>query len=211
MLEAIPTKPLQYRVHRFANHKDAVEFLREQGFDPQGIDDMLEILASAGLLDSPEVLCDAPFKPKRRLRHQTRFSDGSFPVFYCSLERETAQAETEHWFAHFAGQPKGERTALFSCFACDFSGDTKDLRPKREECPALTDPDDYEFCNALGAEAVKTQLDALLTPSARRPEGTNLPVFARRAISNPGDLIRMMATYNPDNGRVSVQTVQEVP
>ena len=209
MLEAIPTERTHHRVHRFANHKGAVRFLHEEGLDPQGVDEMVELLASAGLLDPPDVLCEAPFKPKRRLKPDiTRFSDGSYPVFYCAIERETARAEAEHWFSHFAGKPKGDRTVLYSCFACDFSGDTKDLRPKLDEWPALTYPDDYRLCNTLGAEALKIQLDALLAPSARRPQGTNLPVFARRAINNPGDLIRMMATYHPDTGKVSVITAQ---
>ena len=170
---------------------------------------MLDILKSAGVLDSPEALCEAPFRPKRRLGRPSRFSDGTFPVFYCSLERETAQAQTEHWFAEFAGQPRGERTALYSCFACDFSGEAKDLRPKQGQWPGLTHPDDYELCNTLGAEAIKEELDALLAPSARRAKGTNLPVFAKGAVSNPGDLVRMMATYHPDTGTVSVHRAPE--
>ena len=96
MLEAIPTHPLQSRVYRFAKHRDAVAFLREEGLDPEGVNEMVELLTSVNAIESPDELCDAPFKPKRRLRAQTRFSDGSSPVFYCSLERETAQAEAQH-------------------------------------------------------------------------------------------------------------------
>ena len=209
MLEAIPTQPLQSRVYRFANHRDAVAFLREQGLDPEGIDEMVELLTSLGAIEPPDELCDAPFKPKRRLHAQTRFSDGSFPVFYCSLERETAEAEVQHWFARYAGRPNGERTALYSCFGCDFAGDTKDLRPKQAEWPELTHAEDYEFCNALGAQAVKEQLDALVAPSVRRPQGTNLPVFARRAISNPSERVYVAATYSPDTGEVSLRRDQE--
>ena len=197
-------------MHRFALERKAAEFLRTQELDAQGIREMLDILESAGVLDSPEALCEAPFKPKRRLRPQpTRLSDGTFPVFYCALERETAQAEAEHWFADFAGRPQGERTALYSCFACDFSGETKDLRPQQGRWPRLTHPDDYTFCNALGAEALEDDLDALLAPSARRANGTNLPVFAQRAVSNPGDLVRMTATYHPATGRVTVRRAPE--
>ena len=197
-------------MHRFAQDRKAAEFLRTQGLDAQGIEEMLDILKSAGVLDSPEALCNAPFKPKRRLRPRpTRFSDGSFPVFYCALERETAQAETEHWFAEFAGRPQGERTAVYSCFACDFSGETKDLRPQQGQWPDLTHPYDYTFCNALGAEAVEENLDALLAPSVRRATGTNLAVFAKRAVSNPGDLVLMMITYNPGTGRVTVRRAPE--
>ncbi len=44
---------------------------------------------------------------------------------------------------------------------------------------------DYTFCNRLGAEAVSQDLDGLLAPSVRKPGGTNVPVFSRRALSNP--------------------------
>lgn len=209
MLQGIRRLPARHRVHRFAYDRRAADFLHEQGLDAQGIEEMLDILKSAGVLDSPESLCEAPFKPKRRLGRPTRFSDGTFPVFYCSLERETAQAETEHWFVEFAGRPQVERTALYSCFACDFAGDTKDLRPQHDQWPDLTHPHDYKFCNALGAEAVGENLDALLAPSARRVEGTNLPVFAKRAVSNPGNLVRMTATFNPATGRVTVRRAGE--
>ena len=205
MLEAIPTQPLQVRVYRVANHRDAVTFLHEEGIDPEGVLEMIELLTSVNAIESPGELCDAPFKLKPRLRPRTRFSDGSFAVFYCSLEPGTAQAEAQHWFGHFAGRPNGERTALFSCFACDFAGNTKDLRPKQAEWQDLTHVDDYEFCNALGTHAFKEPLDAFLAPSARRPEGTNLPVFARRAVSNPGEQVYMAATYNPYDGKVCLR------
>jgi len=211
VLAGIPRQPAQHRVHRFAYNRKVVDFLRTQGLDAEGIEEMLDILKSAEVLDSPEALCEAPFKPKRQLDRPSRFSDGTFPVFYCSLERETAQAEAEHWFVDFAGRPQGERTAVYSCFACDFAGDTKDLRPQQGQWPDLTHPDDYKFCNALGAEAVEENLDALLAPSARRATGTNLPVFAKRAVSNPGDFVLMMATYNPATGKVTVRRAPEDP
>ena len=205
MLQGIPRQRAQHRVHRFALVRKAAKFLGNEGLDAQAIREMLAILESAGVLDSPEALCEAPFKPKRRLRRrQTRFSDGTFPVFYCALERETAQAEAEYWFADFAGRPQGKRTALYSCFACDFSGETKDLRPQQGRWPKLTHAHDYTFCNALGAEALEENLDALLAPSVRRAGGANLAVFAKRAVSNPGDLVRMTATYNPATEEVTV-------
>ena len=75
--------------------------------------------------------------------------------------------------------------------------------------PGLTQTEDYEFCNALGAEAVKAQLDALLAPSVRHPQGTNVAVFARRAMSNPGERIYVAATYNPATGTVSMSADQQ--
>ena len=63
---------------------------------------------------------------------------------------------------------------------------------------------DYGFCNGLGTEAVTADLDGLLTPSARRPNGTNLPVFRRRAVSNPVIHGLVTLTLDPSSGEIAV-------
>lgn len=70
--------------------------------------------------------------------------------------------------------------------------------------PDLTHDSDYGFCNGLGAEAVAADLDGLLTPSARRPNGTNLPVFRRRAVSNPVVHTVVAMTLDPSSGEVTL-------
>lgn len=210
MLKSIPTVTLRRRVFRLASQKSLSEFLLEQGIDERGAREIRVLLQSRGMGDSLEELCDAPFRPKPRLRrsgHVTRFSDGSFPVFYASLEVETAETEIQHWFPTFAGKPTQRRTAYFSRFACDFDGTTKDLRPKRYKWPKLVHDSDYRFCNRLGAEAVQLGLDGVLAPSARRKTGTNLPVFTRGSISNPGESVLMAVTYDPATGKVSLRNV----
>lgn len=210
MLESIPTITLRRRVFRLANQKSLSEFLLEQGIDERGAREIRVLLQSRGVGDPLEELCDAPFRTKPRLRklgRVTRFSDGSFPVFYASLEAETAEAEIQHWFPIFAGRPTQRRTAYFSRFACDFDGATKDLRPKESKWPKLVHDSDYRFCNKLGAEAMQLGLDGLLTPSARRKTGTNLPVFTRDSISNPDDLVLRAVTYDPVTGKVSLSNV----
>lgn len=162
-----------------ASYRGDEEFLQEEGADTEKVSDMMKLLASTGATDSMEELCDDPFKPKRRLygtRYaKTRFSDGSFPVFYSSPEAWTAEAEV---------------------------GSVKDLRPMQTEWQGLTHDGDYLFCNRLGAEAKTAGLDGLLAPSARRAGGTNVPVFARRAISNPGDPALVAMTCDPSTGEV---------
>lgn len=168
---------------------------------------MTKLLQSFGIRKSLDALCDAPFRPKRNLRKRgrtTRFSDGSFPVFYCSLDAATAEAEIRHWLPRIVGQPNTRRTIWYYRFACDFNGMVKDLRRKQTPWPDLTHDSDYGFCNQLGKEAVAEELDGLLAPSARRAGGTNLPVFRRRAIDNPGDLSAVAATYDPATGAVTL-------
>ena len=73
--------------------------------------------------------------------------------------------------------------------------------------PDLVHPTDYKFCNKLGADAASSGLDALLTPSVRRAGGTNLPVFARRALSNVDQLEMVSLTVDPASKSVTVTPV----
>lgn len=190
-----------------ANRQFTIDFLWQQGFDVEDIDEVSTLLQSAGIRDSLQALCDEPFRPTARLRTRartTRFSDGSFPVFYCSLEAATAEAEVGYWISRFIDPSNGPRTVWYSRFACDFNGTVKDLRRKQADWPDLTHDSDYGFCNRLGKEAAAEGLDGLLAPSARRASGTNLPVFRRRAIGNPGDLTTVAATYDPATGAVAL-------
>ena len=209
MLAALPAETRSHRVFRLANRQFTIDFLWQQGFETEDIEEVSALLQSAGIRDSLQALCDEPFRPTARLRKRartTRFSDGSFPVFYCSLEAATAEAEIRYWIPRFIDQSDGPRTVWYSGFACDFNGTVKDLRRKQADWPALTH-DDYGFCNRLGKEAVAEELDGLLAPSARRAGGTNLPVFRRRTIDNPGDLTTVAATYDPETGDITLASV----
>ena len=205
MLDSIPTEFQNNTVFRFASYRGDTEFMEEQGYDQQGIAELTDMLQSCGALDSLEELCDAPFRPKRRLWKDgfpvSRFSDGSFAVFYCSTEPETAEAEVRHHYcAKYSGKPSGERPAWHQGFTCDFDGSVKDLRKKQAAWPDLTHDSEYQFCNKLGAEAKKASLDALLAPSARHNGGTNVPVFVRSAIGQARDLTLVQITRHPPSG-----------
>ncbi len=181
-LDAIPTQQSEYQVFRLASIADHVDSLNKLGLDAQSNREMRELLQNTGYWQSPNELFLIPFR--QRQRWATRFSDRSFPVLYCSLEPDTAKTEVQHWFAKFSGRPSCQRSAYYRQLSCSFAGTTKDLRPKLAAWPDLIHPDDYAFCNQLGAEAIQLKLDGLLTPSARRPNGTNLPIFRSQAIAS---------------------------
>ena len=197
MIESILVQSIDLEVFRLVSYQEDEEFIRELELDPEGTDEILELLESKGATDSLEKLLDDPFRRKELLSEErvsvTRFSDGSFPVFYSSMEAATAEAEVEYWFTKFVGKPDAKRNAWYRRFKCDFNGAVKDLRPKKEVWPELTHDSDYGFCNKLGAEARK-ELDGLLAPSVRRLRGTNVPVFSRCSISNPRDWTPVIIT-----------------
>ena len=203
MLEELQNQRSQRRVFRLATIPHAMELLADLGVDPLGADELRELLADAGRATNMNELCDGPFRPKRKFRSRTRFSDGSFPVFYSSLELSTAEAEVRHWFPQYSGQAQQPRTGYYQRFSCTFEGVEIDLRPKIDDWPDLVHDTDYTFCNQLGAEARSSNVDGLATWSARH-EGTNVPIFERGAIGNPNLEGVVALTYYPDSGEVTV-------
>jgi hypothetical protein len=183
------------------------DVLRDQGLEGQVVGEMTEFLKQRGIDDSMDQFLDGPFQLRRQFGGgkpaATRFSDGSFRVFYSSLEIATAEAELRRWVKNHMGQPKAARRAYYTCFSCEFDGSAKDLRPKRHNWPGLT-ADDYGFCNRLGKEALEADLDAFLTPSARYDGGTNVPVFRRPAIRSPRAIRPVTVTYDPSSQSVSI-------
>ena len=198
----------QTELIRVANLPHFSEFLLEQGLDNESISEAVRFLDSRGIAIQPEDLVDRVFKPKPRLaktNYATRFSDGSFPVLYGSMEDSTAEAEVKHWFSkQISGRPTRARTAWYRRFTYRFNGNLKDLRPKQTEWPGLTRENDYQFCNRLGAEAIATNLDGLLAPSVRNEGGTNLPAFSRQSVSNFRESEFIAITYDPKTGETSL-------
>lgn len=210
MLEDIPGERNQrivFRLSRVSAHDE--QFLAELRLDDAAREELLDLLSGRVSRNPIDELLDGPFRPSAKLRRKTRFSDGSFPVFYSALAAETANAEMAYWFRKaYAGEPPGNRTAFYQGFRCTFEGLEKDLRLKAPDWPDLVHDSDYSFCNRLGAEARDQGLDGLVVPSARH-EGANMPVFARRALNGP-ELDEIVAiTYSPDTGETSVDKLPQ--
>lgn len=208
LLDDITTTRNHRRIYRLANLLWDDEFFAELGLDALGEQELRALLVAAGYKTSLEELCNAPFRPKRRLKRATRYSDGSYPVFYSSLDSETAETEVAHWFrTSFAGTPQDQRSAYYQRFTCLFAGEEKDLRGKQSEWPDLVHESDYTLCNRIGAEAVRLELDGLVVPSARRESGSNLPVFKRPAIRDPKSQGLVKITLNPQTGKTATASV----
>ena len=209
-LSSVPTTQQCVAIYRLARIDAPVEFLSEREVDHLGIQEIESMIDSIGAHDSGYSVSDflnGPFRQRQTMRdtRPTRFSDGSFRVFDASLEPETAEIEVGHWARlYFLGKPTGKRTLFYQEFVCTFSGKVKNIRSKAVDWKQLTHPNDYKFCNRLGACAIKLDLDALLTPSVRHPRGTNVPVFTRSALRDPVVVSNVMLKFDDRAQEVNV-------
>ncbi len=171
------------------------------GIDETGVDELLALMGERGISnDDAYEIIRAPFELRFYPRQgQTRFSDGSIRVFYSALEQSTAEAEVYYWYVKPLLEGGAKRTVYLRCATCVFDGLVKDLRPKLSEWPFLIDDAGYPECNRIGAEASQT-VAGLLTWSARKHDGTNLPTFTQVALSNPVLKEFRVFYFDPESG-----------
>ena len=181
-LERLATSEYKSATYRFEADDDLTAALEPLELEPH------EIRAFASQFKLPVQAISANERVKshfNRPRHSflSRFSDGSFPVLYTALEATTAQAEVAHWFRklYVGAFP---RAAYYRRMQCDFSGRLVDLRRELDANPYLVSSGEegYPSCIAVTRQALSVNLDGFLTPSARMPEGTCLPVLRANAV-----------------------------
>ncbi|HKL49327.1 MAG TPA: RES family NAD+ phosphorylase [Desulfuromonadales bacterium] len=132
---------------------------------------------------------------------ETRFSDGRlFGVWYGSTEMETTIFETVyHWrrFVEdsFAGEDTDisadRRVMLILC-----QGVLINLIGKEADYPALLDPMDYTFTQAIGRYLHDQGQNGLLVTSTRC-DGINAAIFKERVLSNTRDFCYLTYFWNP--------------
>lgn len=143
----------------------------------------------------------------------SRFSDGSFGVWYGSESVETTVHESAHHWYHGLLRDAGfEQMAVIAerrvyWVACHAA--LLDLRPAVAHDPDLLHPTDYRLCQRVGARIHREGHPGLLTPSVRRPAGENLAIFNPAVLSNPryhGQL-----TYRLEGGQIVVEREPGTP
>lgn len=112
----------------------------------------------------------------------SRFSDGSYGVFYCAREKRTAIAETRYHSALFlAATCEPAMRTQMRLYTVMAKGEVIDLRNKRIEGagldPNLLAPDDYGPGKALGRAARDAGAPGIAYPSVREAGGECLAAF----------------------------------
>lgn len=117
-------------------------------------------------------------------REGSRFSDGTFGVYYAAREMETAIAETAFHRARFlarTAEPPGEidmRTYL-----ADIAADFVDVRGYGRRKPDLMDPASYAASSAFARRERERGANGIVYDSVRRAGGSCVAVFRPRLVA----------------------------
>lgn len=143
----------------------------------------------------------------------SRFSDGSFGVWYGSDSVETTVFESAyHWYRCLLSDAGFEGMAVIAerkvyWVAC--SAALLDFRCAANAHPDLLHPSDYAPCQSVGARIHREGHPGLLTQSVRRPVGENLAIFNPAVLSNPRHNCQL--TYRLDCQQIVVEKQPGVP
>ena len=173
--------------------------------DPNEHEAIASALAASSPALSAEAVLDEPFRPRTGTTtpfRVGRFGDGTLGVYYAALEQRTCEREIafhlgpETADAYAAGFRAPRRYTLVEC---EYGGATTELRGKEGAHPELVSPSKagYPFCQRLAKQAVAAGIAGFLTRSARYPEGTCVPVFARDALGHARVRHRVTAHAGP--------------
>ena len=115
----------------------------------------------------------------------SRFSDGSFGVFYAARELETAVAETRHHRERFMRATRQRRMELdMRVYVVDLDAKLHDLRGRQAALRDVYHPDRYAAGQTLGRSLRAQGADGVVYDSVRRAGGQCAGVFRPRRLRN---------------------------
>jgi RES domain-containing protein len=117
--------------------------------------------------------------------HGSRFSDGSYGVFYCARDRQTAIAETRYHQSRFmaATQEPPMRLSM-RLYTVAAHGRVVDLRAASRAEPRIVDPDNYSYAQGIGRTLRQQNAHGILYPSVRQPGGEALAALRPTLLKN---------------------------
>jgi RES domain len=114
----------------------------------------------------------------------SRFSDGTYGVFYAARDRATAVAETRHHHAAFLGATREPAMHLpMRLYQVAIDARLHDLRPAGSVARAVYDPVDYSAARALGGQLRGAGSAGVVYRSVRDPRGQCVGLFKPRGAS----------------------------
>lgn len=115
----------------------------------------------------------------------SRFSDGSYGVFYAAHELDTAIAETSYHRERFMRATQQKRMELdMRVYVIDLDGVFHDIRGQKKIEPSWYLSDHYAACQNLAQGLRKEGANGIAYDSVRHEEGECIAVFRPRLLSN---------------------------
>jgi hypothetical protein len=115
----------------------------------------------------------------------SRFTDGTYGVFYAANDLDTATAETKHHRERFMRATAQARMELdMRVYLVDLDGDLHDLRGQKTAQPLVYDNDNYAAGQHLARTLRKEGSNGIGYDSVRRDGGECVGVFRPRLLSN---------------------------
>ncbi len=137
----------------------------------------------------------------------SRYGDGSYGVWYGSLEIETTLAETAHHMIQDESNIEGldqviiRERAIYTVFC---NAVLIDLTGKLESHPELV-AEDHHLTHQIGQRLHREGQPGLVAPSARRQEGINTVVFNPDVLRDPRLRFYLTYRFNPVLGSVEIE------
>jgi len=114
----------------------------------------------------------------------SRFSDGSYGVFYAGWALETAVAESKHHRDRFLRATRQRRIEVdMSAYGLDLVGDLQDLRGRRSDYLEVHAADDHCAGRRLAAGLREDGANGIVYESVRHPGGECAAVFRPKLLS----------------------------
>jgi hypothetical protein len=115
----------------------------------------------------------------------SRFSDGSFGVFYAARALATTIAETRHHREQFLRATKQPRMQLdMRVYAVDLDGDLHDIRGQLEALPLVYHLSSYAASQQLARELREAGSNGIAYDSVRHADGECAAIFRPPLLSN---------------------------
>ena len=115
----------------------------------------------------------------------SRFSDGTYGVFYCARKQDTAIAETRYHAALFMQATREPPMRLqMRLYKVTAKGEVADLRQASKTESRIVDPDDYSHSQAIGRSLRANGAQGILYPSVRHPGGECLAALRTGILKN---------------------------
>jgi len=114
----------------------------------------------------------------------SRFSDGSYGVYYAGRDMHTAIAEVSHHMARFyLATKEGPLQTDMRAYFADVNADMQDIRGMQPALPDVYRPNDYSASQPYGATLRKANVMGIAYSSVRQLDGECLAIFRPVALS----------------------------